>query len=260
MNQVYHHQIMSYPQYQSERNMLPGVQSLLAEISQYHETPYHAPSALPSVSHLNKRTRDAYENHSYQSYEYEPTYEPRSYSRNPAPELPLKKRRANDSLAVSIPTPFIQVSAPTCPQRLSPSYRDEEAQSRSPLSVYSEPERSPSTSPTPRSPYSRNGVITPETVKQAITEKLFPSPNSTRGKSAKSKSHHFLPHDAVKILKEWFYFNVEHPYPSSAEKERLSKETGLSYLQVSNWFTNSRKRVWAPTVRLAGATANLEAL
>jgi Homeobox KN domain len=31
---------------------------------------------------------------------------------------------------------------------------------------------------------------------------------------------------------------------SNDEKETLSEDTGLSYTQVSNWFTNKRKRHW----------------
>ena len=55
------------------------------------------------------------------------------------------------------------------------------------------------------------------------------------------KKKHFLNQDAVAILKDWFYQNLDHPYPTSDQKEQLSKRTGLTYLQVSNWFTNSRK-------------------
>lgn len=58
------------------------------------------------------------------------------------------------------------------------------------------------------------------------------------------KQKHFLPQHAVQYLKEWFYEHLDHPYPSADQKDSLSKRTGLTYLQVSNWFTNTRKRVW----------------
>jgi hypothetical protein len=64
------------------------------------------------------------------------------------------------------------------------------------------------------------------------------------------KQKHFLPQTSVQHLKEWFYDHLDHPYPTSDQKENLSKLSGLTYLQVSNWFTNTRKRVWAPSLRL----------
>lgn len=64
------------------------------------------------------------------------------------------------------------------------------------------------------------------------------------------KQKHFLSQTSVQILKEWFYDHLDHPYPSADQKEALSKQTGLTYLQVSNWFTNTRKRIWAPSMRL----------
>jgi hypothetical protein len=74
------------------------------------------------------------------------------------------------------------------------------------------------------------------------------------------KQKHFLPQTSVQHLKEWFYDHLDQyfifslisfsPYPTSDQKENLSKLSGLTYLQVSNWFTNTRKRVWAPSLRL----------
>jgi hypothetical protein len=64
------------------------------------------------------------------------------------------------------------------------------------------------------------------------------------------KQKHFLSGQSVQHLKEWFYEHLDHPYPSADQKEDLAKRTGLTYLQVSNWFTNTRKRVWAPSMRM----------
>ncbi|KAF0977153.1 hypothetical protein FDP41_003806 [Naegleria fowleri] len=55
---------------------------------------------------------------------------------------------------------------------------------------------------------------------------------------------HFLPTNATEVLKDWFLEHIQHPYPSGQEKQALSQQTGLSYVQVSNWFTNTRKRSW----------------
>lgn len=84
------------------------------------------------------------------------------------------------------------------------------------------------------------------------SKETSPSAGSKRGGG---KSKHFLPSSAVQILKAWFFEHLEHPYPSSEEKEQLSQETGLTYLQVSNWFTNTRKRVWAPSMRMISQRA-----
>jgi hypothetical protein len=45
-------------------------------------------------------------------------------------------------------------------------------------------------------------------------------------------------------LTEWISKNLENPYPSRDDKSKLSLETGLNPIQVSNWFSNWRKRKW----------------
>jgi len=55
---------------------------------------------------------------------------------------------------------------------------------------------------------------------------------------------HFLPSNATDVLRDWFLDHITHPYPSGQEKQALAQQTGLSYVQVSNWFTNTRKRSW----------------
>lgn len=54
--------------------------------------------------------------------------------------------------------------------------------------------------------------------------------------------------DAIKILKAWLFSpqHMYHPYPTDKEKEELMDQTGLTKKQLSNWFTNSRKRVLQP--------------
>ncbi|EPZ36099.1 Homeo-like domain-containing protein [Rozella allomycis CSF55] len=47
---------------------------------------------------------------------------------------------------------------------------------------------------------------------------------------------------AIRILENWLSNHLDNPYPTCAEKERLSVEACLSYTQVSNWFTNARRR------------------
>ena len=40
--------------------------------------------------------------------------------------------------------------------------------------------------------------------------------------------------------------HIENPYLQMADKEDLSKETGLSINQIQNWFMNVRKRIFQP--------------
>lgn len=43
-------------------------------------------------------------------------------------------------------------------------------------------------------------------------------------------------------MREWFNAHREHPYLSEQDKGRLRHDTGLSATQISNWFTNARRR------------------
>ncbi|KAL6804998.1 hypothetical protein GGI42DRAFT_308197 [Trichoderma sp. SZMC 28013] len=47
---------------------------------------------------------------------------------------------------------------------------------------------------------------------------------------------------STQLLKKWYTSNSTWPYPSAAEKEELSRQTGLSVRQVSQWFVNTRRR------------------
>ncbi|GMI68873.1 BEL1-like homeodomain 2, SAWTOOTH 1 [Hibiscus trionum] len=57
-----------------------------------------------------------------------------------------------------------------------------------------------------------------------------------------------LPEHSVNILRAWLFEHFLHPYPSDADKLLLSRQTGLSKNQVSNWFINARVRLWKPMV------------
>ena len=45
-----------------------------------------------------------------------------------------------------------------------------------------------------------------------------------------------------KVLREWLHKNLTNPYPSEEEKLELADKTGLTVLQLNNWFINSRRR------------------
>ncbi|GFS92956.1 hypothetical protein NPIL_472001 [Nephila pilipes] len=64
-------------------------------------------------------------------------------------------------------------------------------------------------------------------------------PNHRKEEGRKRKS---LPKSAKVILFDWLRKNVSNPYPSEDEKANLVASTGLTLIQVNNWFINSRRR------------------
>ncbi|CAI5733043.1 unnamed protein product [Hyaloperonospora brassicae] len=60
--------------------------------------------------------------------------------------------------------------------------------------------------------------------------------------------------EAKNVLKAWMFSpeHFAHPYPSEEEKEELATEAGIEVKQLSNWFTNARKRLWQPVLRQSG--------
>ena len=50
-----------------------------------------------------------------------------------------------------------------------------------------------------------------------------------------------LPKQSTTYLKSWLLEHSDFPYPSKEEMETIVEETGLTFKQVKNWFTNTRK-------------------
>ncbi|EEU36737.1 uncharacterized protein NECHADRAFT_51835 [Fusarium vanettenii 77-13-4] len=57
-----------------------------------------------------------------------------------------------------------------------------------------------------------------------------------------SKTGHRFSKEALQILKRWLALHSRYPYPAEQEKELLQRQTGLTKTQVSNWFTNTRRK------------------
>jgi len=69
--------------------------------------------------------------------------------------------------------------------------------------------------------------------KEDSNMRVFPS-KKRRGK---------LPESAIKMLREWLFQHIYHPYPTEDEKNELCLQTELSLNQVNNWFINARRRI-----------------
>ena len=59
----------------------------------------------------------------------------------------------------------------------------------------------------------------------------------------KRKGRGKLPEGATKMLTKWLLDHATAPYPTQDEKDRLIAETGLSCVQINNWFGNARRRI-----------------
>merc|ERR1712241_762721 len=68
----------------------------------------------------------------------------------------------------------------------------------------------------------------------------------TSKKNAKKRG--IFPKVATNILRAWLFQHLTHPYPSEDQKKQLAQDTGLSILQVNNWFINARRRIVQPMI------------
>ncbi|KAL0904202.1 hypothetical protein M5K25_026280 [Dendrobium thyrsiflorum] len=62
------------------------------------------------------------------------------------------------------------------------------------------------------------------------------------------RTHRGLPECSVSVLRAWLLEHFLHPYPRDIDKRILTRQTGLSRSQVSNWFINARVRLWKPMI------------
>ena len=52
-----------------------------------------------------------------------------------------------------------------------------------------------------------------------------------------------LPIQATTHLRAWLFSHRDKPYPSEEEKSELVDLTGLTLVQINNWFSNARRRI-----------------
>ncbi|XP_034023746.1 homeobox protein Meis3 isoform X2 [Thalassophryne amazonica] len=63
-----------------------------------------------------------------------------------------------------------------------------------------------------------------------------------------NKKRGIFPKVATNIMRAWLFQHLTHPYPSEEQKKQLSQDTGLTILQVNNWFINARRRIVQPMI------------
>lgn len=57
-----------------------------------------------------------------------------------------------------------------------------------------------------------------------------------------------FPKVATNMMRAWLFQHFSHPYPSEEQKKQLASDTGLTILQVNNWFINARRRIVQPMI------------
>uniref|UniRef100_A0A4W5NI53 Myeloid ecotropic viral integration site 3 n=1 Tax=Hucho hucho TaxID=62062 RepID=A0A4W5NI53_9TELE len=63
-----------------------------------------------------------------------------------------------------------------------------------------------------------------------------------------NKKRGIFPKLATNIMRAWLFQHLSHPYPSEEQKKQLAQDTGLTILQVNNWFINARRRIVQPMI------------
>ena len=106
-----------------------------------------------------------------------------------------------------------------------------------------------STQPTKSRGIKREAEDTEDSNSRGSDEQTEGESNSGNGKPTKrSKKRGIFSKAATNILRAWLFQHLQHPYPSEDQKKQLGAETGLTILQVNNWFINARRRIVQPMI------------
>ncbi|XP_016145706.1 homeobox protein meis3-like [Sinocyclocheilus grahami] len=69
-----------------------------------------------------------------------------------------------------------------------------------------------------------------------------------------NKKRGIFPKVATNVMRAWLFQHLSHPYPSEEQKKQLAQDTGLTILQVNNWFINARRRIVQPMIDQSNRT------
>ncbi|XP_029414073.1 homeobox protein Meis3 isoform X4 [Nannospalax galili] len=75
----------------------------------------------------------------------------------------------------------------------------------------------------------------------------------------RNKKRGIFPKVATNIMRAWLFQHLSHPYPSEEQKKQLAQDTGLTILQVNNWFINARRRIVQPMIDQSNRTGTRRA-
>uniref|UniRef100_A0A7M5VC29 Homeobox domain-containing protein n=1 Tax=Clytia hemisphaerica TaxID=252671 RepID=A0A7M5VC29_9CNID len=79
-----------------------------------------------------------------------------------------------------------------------------------------------------------NSAVSSETMPDS-EDSIFKDDEDEKDKR-KQKKRGIFPKMATNIMKAWLFQHLNHPYPSEEQKRQLANETGLTILQVNNWY------------------------
>ncbi|CAF1462651.1 unnamed protein product [Rotaria magnacalcarata] len=74
----------------------------------------------------------------------------------------------------------------------------------------------------------------------------------------RQKKRGIFPKVATNIMRAWLFQHLTHPYPSEEQKKQLAQDTGLTILQVNNWFINARRRIVQPMIDQSNRAAHAQ--
>jgi hypothetical protein len=75
-----------------------------------------------------------------------------------------------------------------------------------------------------------------------VLSKALPNKMDISITTQRKRKRDNLTEEAKAVMMGWINDHIANPYPTKEEKEDLSLRTGLTTTQISNWFTNARRR------------------
>ncbi|XP_028969027.1 homeobox protein Meis1 [Galendromus occidentalis] len=81
-----------------------------------------------------------------------------------------------------------------------------------------------------------------------------------RSGKRRQKKRGIFPKVATNIMRAWLFQHLTHPYPSEDQKKQLAQDTGLTILQVNNWFINARRRIVQPMIDQSNRAGHQEGM
>eukprot|EP00033_Pygsuia_biforma_P003977 GCRY01004356.1.p1 GENE.GCRY01004356.1~~GCRY01004356.1.p1 ORF type:complete len:711 (-),score=95.92 GCRY01004356.1:135-2267(-) len=85
-----------------------------------------------------------------------------------------------------------------------------------------------------------NFNVIKDSMKRKLGTELAGAEYAILGK--KQRTHFQLPDHIYQYLMAWVLEHLDNPYPTKEEKAEMLKATGITPTQLSNWFTNCRRR------------------